>query len=135
MAELYDILRLRSEIFIVEQNCPYQDLDNKDQQSQHLLGINNGELISYVRLIPKGVSYDNNCSIGRVVTNQKYRGNGLGKELMHKAIKACRSLYGDCPIKISAQHYLLKFYNDLGFEAIGDTYLEDNFHHISIILN
>jgi ElaA protein len=130
--QLYSILQLRNEVFVVEQNCPYQDADNKDQKSYHLMGWIGEDLAAYVRLLPKGVSYDF-ISIGRVVTSPKYRNTGAGKALMNEAIDRCNALFGKQPIKIGAQLYLQKFYNDLGFNQTSEMYLEDNIPHIEML--
>lgn len=130
--ELYDILRLRSEVFVVEQQCIFLDMDDRDQQSHHLQGRLNGELIVSVRILPPGLAYVE-PSIGRVVGSPRHRGMGAGKSLMQEAIAATISLYGPQPIKIGAQQYLKKFYEDLGFEQCSDTYLEDDIPHIKMI--
>jgi ElaA protein len=132
--ELYNIIRLRVEVFVVEQDCPYQDLDFKDQESLHLMGYRESTLISYARLLPKGISYPNHCSIGRVVSDLKYRGHGIGRELMLEAIALCKQEFENDPIKISAQHYLLNFYRKLGFSEIGEIYPEDNIPHIAMVI-
>src|SRR6478672_11113950 len=103
--ELYAILRLRSEVFVVEQNCVFQDMDNKDQSSWHLMGWENNVLIAYTRIVPPGIAYEF-CSIGRVITSQAARGSGIGKLLMEKSIEEAKQLFGDVPIKIGAQLYL-----------------------------
>ena len=133
--ELYAILRLRAEVFVVEQDCPYQDLDNKDQESGHLMywTLDQRELMAYTRIVPKGVAYQNYTSIGRVVTSQKARGTGLGRRLMKTSIKRCLQNFPDLAIKISAQCYLLQFYKNLGFDPIGEPYLEDNIPHQAMI--
>ena len=133
--ELYHLLQLRSEVFVVEQNCVYQDIDNKDRHGFHLLGFIDSQLVACARILPKGISYSDYCSIGRVCTKQTHRQLGLGKELMQQAILHCHELYLDTKIKISAQSYLLKFYTELGFEAIGEEYLEDEIPHRAMILN
>lgn len=130
--QLYKILQLRNEVFIVEQNCPYQDTDNKDQQSFHLMGWINNDLAAYARLLPNGVSYEY-ISIGRVITSPKYRNSGAGKALMNEAIQRCEMLFGKQPIKIGAQLYLKRFYNNLGFLQTSDTYLEDGIAHIEML--
>lgn len=133
--ELYDIMWLRNEVFVVEQNCVYQDADYKDQKGWHYMGRNEeGTLIAYVRLLPPGVSYAE-PSIGRVLTNPAARGTGAGRLLMQNAIEECKALFGDVPIKIGAQYYLLKFYSSLGFVQTSDIYLEDNIEHIEMIRN
>lgn len=132
--EMYALLQLRAEVFVVEQNCVYQDLDNKDQEAFHVLGINeNGELMAYTRILPPGVSFPGFVSIGRVVNHLKVRGKGTGEALMEFSIKSCKLLFPGIPIKISAQTYLLKFYNDLGFKEVGEGYFEDGIPHIAMI--
>ena len=127
-------MKVRQEVFIVEQDCPYLDADGKDQAGFHLLGTDKkGDLLAYTRLLPKGVSYPEYCSIGRVLTSEKGRGKGAGKEIMLQSIAACKKLFPNQKIKISAQSYLNKFYTDLGFEATGESYLEDNIPHMAMI--
>ncbi len=133
--ELYDIMWLRNEVFVVEQNCVYQDADYKDQKGWHYMGVDDdGKLMAYVRLLPPGVSYEE-PSIGRVLTNPEARGTGAGRLLMQNAIEQCKALFGDVPIKIGAQYYLLKFYSSLGFVQTSDIYLEDDIEHIEMIRN
>ena len=132
--ELYEVLRLRAEIFVVEQDCVYQDLDNKDQSGHHLLGYDDeGDLVAYTRLLPKGISYEEYPSIGRVITSMKVRRNGAGKILMEKSIEEIERLFGVRPIKIGAQVYLDRFYRSLGFVPVGEEYLEDGIPHVSMI--
>ena len=132
--ELYAILQLRAEVFVVEQDCVYQDLDGKDQQGHHLLGFDDdGDLVAYTRLLGKGISYSEYPSIGRVITSIKVRRNGAGKILMEKSIAESERLFGESPIKISAQVYLDRFYRNLGFVPMGEEYLEDGIPHISMI--
>lgn len=133
VAELYAILQLRNEVFVLEQNCPYQDADNKDQKSLHFMGWDNDTLVAYTRIIPKGISYSE-ASIGRVVTNPKYRGTGAGKQLMQLSINHTLSQFNCNTIKIGAQLYLKKFYEQLGFVKCSDEYLEDNIPHIEMLL-
>lgn len=131
--QLYALLSLRQEIFIVEQDCPYLDTDGKDQASHHLMGFDEkGEMVTYTRLVPKGISYPEYVSIGRVVTSAKVRGKGLGKALMQESIDRCMAIFGKENIKISAQAHLRRFYEDLGFKPTGDAYLEDGIPHISM---
>lgn len=132
--ELYALLRLRTEVFVVEQNCVFQDMDNKDQACYHLMGWKENELVAYTRLVPEGVSYAGYPSIGRVVTAPAARGGGIGRILMEKSIEETRRLFGNGPIKIGAQLYLLKFYSSLGFEKTSDIYMEDGIEHIEMIL-
>ncbi len=131
---LYDIMVLRQEVFVVEQNCPYLDADGKDILSYHVCFYDKEQLIAYTRLVPKGVSYPSYCSIGRVVNHKKTRGKGIGKVLMEYSIEQCQSFFQDIPIKISAQVYLLDFYTNLGFAETGDRYLEDNIPHCAMIM-
>ena len=131
LQELYAILRLRTEVFVVEQNCVFQDMDNKDQQCYHLMGWKDGQLNAYTRLVPPGVSYKE-PSIGRVVTSPVARGNGTGKLLMEKSIEEIIQLYGKTPIKIGAQLYLKKFYESLGFSQTSNKYDEDGIDHIEM---
>lgn len=133
--ELYNIMWLRNEVFVVEQNCVYQDADYKDQKGWHLMGVDEqGKLMAYVRLLPPGVSYKE-PSIGRVVTNPAARGKGAGRELMEMAIQQCEELFGKLDIKIGAQLYLFNFYTSLGFKQTSEIYLEDNIEHIEMIRN
>ena len=138
--ELYDIMALRQEIFVIEQNCPYLDADGKDLKGWHLMGRQisddntEGVLVVYTRLLPKGVSYDDYASIGRVVSSASVRGSGAGKILMQQSIEMMEKLYPNQPVKIGAQTYLLKFYESLGFESTGEEYLEDDIPHTSMIL-
>jgi ElaA protein len=128
--ELYKILQLRNEVFVVEQNCSYQDCDGKDLKAHHFSAWDNGVLVAYTRLLPKGVSYDAGASIGRVLTSPKVRGQKLGKELMQKSIDKIYELYGQMPIIIGAQLYLKRFYESFDFVQQGEGYLEDNIPHI-----
>jgi ElaA protein len=132
--ELYEILRLRSEVFVVEQNCVFLDMDDKDQFSLHLQGRIDGKLAAGVRILPPGLSYDE-PSIGRVVSSPLFRRKGVGIELMKTAIKETISLYGDVAIKIGAQLYLKNFYESFGFLQCSETYLEDDIPHIKMIRN
>jgi ElaA protein len=133
--ELYDIMALRQEVFIVEQNCPYLDADGKDPRAWHLLGRDDtGRLIAYTRLLPVGVSYPEYTSIGRVVSAPGVRGTGAGKALMVKSIEMTRHLFGPGPIKIGAQSYLLRFYESFGFRSTGEEYLEDGIPHTKMVL-
>ncbi len=131
--ELYDMMVLRQEVFVVEQDCPYVDADNKDQKSHHLMVYPQlNDLGAYTRIVEPGVSYDE-VSIGRVITAPKYRGTGLGVELMDLSIKVTESVYGKSSIRISAQEHLQKFYNKFGFEKVSEVYLEDNIPHIEML--
>lgn len=132
-AELYAIMRLRSEVFVVEQNCVYLDADNKDQSSYHLAGWLDGHLVAYCRLLPPELAFKE-ASIGRVISNPKFRRTGAGREMMPVAIQFTRSLFQTIPIRIGAQRYLEKFYQSFGFQPEGDEYLEDGIPHIEMIL-
>jgi ElaA protein len=131
--ELYAILQLRGEVFVVEQNCVYQDMDNKDLRAWMLMGWEEGKLLAHTRLLPPGLSYEE-ASIGRVVSSPSARGRGIGRELMIKSIESVYILYGQGPIRIGAQLYLQSFYASLGFRPEGDIYLEDNIQHIIMYL-
>jgi ElaA protein len=131
--ELYDILRLRSEVFVVEQNCAFLDMDNKDQIAYHTMGWLGSELVATTRLFNVDQSYQGYQSIGRVVGSPRHRGIGIGKELMNFSIQECEKLFGKGPIKIGAQLYLKKFYSELGFEQSGEIYFEDLIEHIPMI--
>ncbi len=126
--ELYEIIKLRNEVFVVEQNCVFQDADDKDQGCFHLLGWVNNNLAAYARLVPPGHIYTY-PSIGRIITSPKYRRFGFGKQLLEKSIAACEKLYGKQTIKIGAQLYLKKFYEGFGFVQAGDGYDEDGIPH------
>ncbi len=132
--ELYALLRLRSEVFVVEQNCVFLDMDNKDQESLHLMGFLNEQLVAYTRLMPAGLVYDL-PSIGRVVTSASVRGSGTGRLLMQKSIEEIRKISGQSPIKIGAQLYLKDFYSSLGFAQTSGIYLEDGIEHIEMVLS
>lgn len=132
--ELYEILRLRSEVFVVEQNCVFLDMDDKDQFSLHLQGRIDGKLAAVVRILPPGLAYAE-PSIGRVVSSPLFRRKGVGIELMNTAIQETISLHGNIPIKIGSQLYLKKFYESFGFLQCSETYLEDDIPHIKMIRN
>ena len=134
VVELYELMKLRLEIFVVEQNCPYQDADGKDLKSLHLMGYSNdGVLIAYCRILPAGVSYAE-VSIGRVISSSLVRGSGAGKQLMKEALKCIQQKFGNSSVRISAQSYLLKFYESFGFRSIGKEYLEDDIPHMEMLL-
>lgn len=130
--ELYSILKLRNEVFVVEQNCVFQDADDKDPRCYHLMGMVRNHLAAYARLVPAGVSYKN-ISIGRIVTSPDYRSMGAGKALMKEAISQCKALYNEQTIKIGAQLYLKNFYESFGFKQTSDVYDEDGIPHIEMI--
>lgn len=129
--ELYELLRLRNEVFVVEQKCIFLDQDNKDQNCHHLLGMDNGVLIAYTRIVPPGLSYDY-PSIGRVVVSPAGRGKSYGNALMRKSIQILEDLYGLSAIRIGAQLYLKTFYESFGFEQSSEVYDEDGIDHIEM---
>ena len=130
--ELYDILQLRSEVFVVEQDCVYQDIDSKDQKALHIIGYKNDRVVAYTRIFKPGDYFDL-ASIGRVVVSQKERDNKYGYDIMNTSIKAIRDNFNESTIKISAQCYLKKFYNNLEFKQVGVEYLEDGIPHIAMV--
>ncbi|HEY0031501.1 MAG TPA: GNAT family N-acetyltransferase [Bacteroidia bacterium] len=133
VTELYAIMQLRAEVFIVEQNCPYQDADGKDLKSFHLMGYDeNRKLIVFARILPQNVSYAE-VSIGRVVASPSVRGTGAGKLLMEQSLKEIETLFGKVPVRIGAQEYLKKFYEGFGFIQTSESYLEDNIPHIEML--
>jgi len=131
--ELYTILKLRSEVFIIEQHCNYQDVDGKDLKCHHLMAWDGDNLVAYTRILPPGISFVE-ASIGRVLTSPKYRGIGAGITLMQKSIKKVYETYGNQHIRIGAQLYLKKFYESFGFVKDSDEYLEDEIPHIEMLL-
>ncbi|TLP80712.1 GNAT family N-acetyltransferase [Maribacter sp. ACAM166] len=132
--ELYSLLQLRSDIFVVEQDCVYQDLDGKDSKALHILGMMNGKVVAYTRIFKPG-DYFKESSIGRVAVHKEHRKIGYGKEIMDASIKAVEEIFHKNKIKLSAQTYLTKFYNELGFKSIGEGYLEDGIPHIQMVKN
>jgi ElaA protein len=131
--DLYQILRLRSEVFVVEQDCVYQDIDNKDQNAIHIYYKENDEIVAYTRIFKPGYYYEN-PSIGRVVVSKKNRGKYLGKKVMMDSIEYIKQNIKGEKIELSAQKYLDNFYKDLGFYKIGEDYLEDGIPHQRMIL-
>lgn len=130
--ELYNMLQLRSEVFVVEQDCVYQDIDGKDDKALHVLGVKNGKIVAYTRLFKAG-DYFENASIGRVVVSEIERKNKYGYDIMEASIAAIKIHFNTHIIKISAQCYLEKFYNNLGFKAVGSSYLEDGIPHVAML--
>jgi len=130
--ELYALLKLRSEVFVVEQNCVFLDQDDKDQKCHHLLLYSGDELVGYSRLVPAGLSYPE-MAIGRVITSLSARGKGLGKVVMELCIDYCQRLFGKGSIRLGAQTYALGFYASLGFIADGEVYDEDGIEHIEMV--
>ena len=131
--ELYHIMELRNRIFVVEQQCVYNDTDLRDLSCIHLFSYSDKALVAYARIVPPGISY-NEPSIGRVACDPTFRRKGLGTELMYKAIALTRTLYPDQSIKISAQSYLIDFYRKMGFQLNSEEYLEDGIPHVEMIL-
>ncbi len=134
LQQLYDIMVLRQQVFVVEQHCPYLDADGKDPQAHHLLGLQNGALRSYARLLPPGSDYPDYAALGRIVTHPSARQKGLGRDLLRRALSEVTSLYGPVGVKISAQTYLIRFYESFGFAKVGEEYLEDDIPHIGMVL-
>jgi len=132
--KLYEILQLRSKIFVIEQKCLYQDLDNLDQNAYHILVEKNNKLIGYSRIIKKGELFPKFCSIGRVLVDKEEREKKTGDDLVDYCVKTAKKLFDKDPIKISAQSYLIKFYKKHGFKYKGDDYLEDGIPHSAMFL-
>jgi ElaA protein len=132
VSELYAIMQLRNEVFVVEQDCVYQDADDKDLSSWHFMGWQGEKLAAYTRILPPGLAYPE-PSIGRVVTSPAARRSGLGRELMERSVTALIQLFGEQPVRIGAQVYLTQFYTSLGFQPQGDTYDEDGIEHIQMV--
>lgn len=131
--ELYEILKLRMAVFVVEQNCPYQDIDDKDKHSHHLICLQNDELAGYLRIVQKGISYEE-VSIGRVIVAPEFRNKGIATKLLNHAIGFIADSLGETSIRISAQSHLQKLYGSVGFQPIGEEYLEDDIPHIEMVL-
>lgn len=130
--ELYKILQLRSEVFVVEQDCVYQDIDYKDQKALHIIGFKNNEVVAYTRIFKSG-DYFKEASIGRVVVKASERKYGYGKVIMEASIKAVEENLKETKIHISAQEYLINFYSSLGFKQVGEGYLEDGIPHVGML--
>lgn len=130
--ELYSLLQLRSEVFVVEQNCVYQDIDGKDMKALHLLGFNEDVLVAYTRCFAPG-DYFKEASIGRVIVKENYRKFGFGHEILQASVKEIENRYNTSKIKLSAQQYLTNFYEFHGFIKTGKGYLEDGIPHIAMI--
>lgn len=139
--QLYDFLKLRIDVFVVEQTCYYPDLDSdknqldRDKETLHVLGYQNNTLVAYLRILATGQSYDNYISIGRVAIAKQARGTGLGHELMKEALNLCQQYFADQNIKISAQQHLSNFYQQHGFKQVSEMYLEDGIPHIPMVKN
>lgn len=130
--ELYSILQLRAEVFVVEQDCPYNDVDGKDEKCGHLWAVLDDKVIACTRIVPPGVSYGE-ASIGRVASHADYRHLKLGHQLMSHSLQIIENLYSETCVRISAQYYLKKFYEKIGFGQVSEEYLEDNIPHIEML--
>ncbi|MDS0524800.1 GNAT family N-acetyltransferase [Clostridium sp. SHJSY1] len=130
--DMYKILRLRSEVFVIEQECIYEDCDGKDEKSYHLYLKNNGQIIAYLRILPKNISYKE-MSIGRVVVKKSYRGHSIASDMLKRAIQFIEKELNETEIRISAQAHLINFYGNLGFKQTSDKYLEDGIPHIEML--
>jgi ElaA protein len=130
--ELYALLRLRAEVFVVEQNCVFQDMDGSDEQAMHLLGLQGDPLVAYARCFNAGVKFKE-ASIGRVITHTSLRGTGVGHALMRQAIGSMQMVWGAQPIRIGAQARLEKFYEQHGFAKASEPYMEDGIPHIEML--
>jgi len=132
--ELYDILKLRVDVFVVEQECFYPELDDLDRHSetQHIFLYQQDKISAYLRILPAGTTYPEHCSIGRVVIAEAYRGKGLAHELIELGINTCKGAFSDCKLKISAQEHLSSFYQMHHFVICSEMYLEDGIPHISM---
>lgn len=130
--ELYKLLRVRNEVFVVEQDCVYQDCDNKDYEAYHLFCEDECEIIGCLRILNRGVSYEE-MSIGRVLVKEKYRHTGISREMMLKALKFIEEELMETEVRISAQVYIKKFYENAGFKVVSEEYLEDNIPHVQML--
>lgn len=131
--KLYEILQVRTEVFVVEQECAYLEVDGKDRHSFHLYKEENGEVVAYARLLPAGVSY-NEPSIGRVLVKEEFRGRGFASELVKRGLAFIHDEWGEQTVKIQAQEYLQEFYGSFGFRVVTETYLDDGIPHVDMIL-
>jgi len=135
LEEFHDIIALRIQIFIIEQNCPYQEVDGKDKLAHHLFFKNEmDEIIAVTRILPQGISYEE-VAIGRVVVHEEYRGTGLGNQLMADSMNFVRNKYGEVPVRLSAQKHLENYYGNHGFKSTGKEYLEDGIPHVEMLYN
>jgi ElaA protein len=132
--QVYAVLAARVAVFVVEQNCPYQDLDGLDGVAEHLIAWSGADVAGYLRVLGPGTRFDD-PSIGRIITTQPFRGSGLGREVVAKGIERTRQLYPGRPVRISAQRYLEKFYGEFGFVVASQPYLEDDIPHIEMVLS
>ena len=129
--ELYEILQLRSAVFVVEQNCLYEDIDGRDKKAYHVLGLAKKELVAYTRMFPAGDPFQN-AVIGRVAVKSSCRKAGYGKMIMLASLKYIKSVWQVSGIELSAQTYLKRFYQELGFSEVGEEYLEDGIPHVKM---
>ncbi len=135
LEEFHDIIALRIQIFIIEQNCPYQEVDGKDKLAHHLFFKNEmDEIIAVTRILPQGISYEE-VAIGRVVVHEEYRGTGLGNQLMADSMDFVKDKYGEVPVRLSAQKHLENYYGNHGFKSTGKEYLEDGIPHVEMLYN
>ena len=130
--ELYEILKLRAEVFVVEQDCPYQDLDDKDKFAYHLFIEDNDTVIALLRILPEGISFED-MAIGRLIVKEPYRGQGISRMMMKKAIEFIINDLNKTKIRLSGQAYLIDFYESLGFKKVSDVYLEDGIDHYEFL--
>ncbi|PFV82902.1 GNAT family N-acetyltransferase [Bacillus sp. AFS059628] len=131
--EQYNILRERTSVFVVEQNCAYEEIDGKDLNSYHVFKEEKERIITYLRIVPAGIAYEE-ISFGRVLVKKEHRGQGIAKELVNVALDFIQNELKEDTIKIQAQEYLHEFYSSFGFKSVSETYLEDNIPHIDMIL-
>ena len=131
LRDLYALLQLRERVFVVEQNCPYLELDGLDEHCLHIVGRQSDKIVATTRILPPGLKYTE-ASIGRVVTSQEVRGSGIGRSLMKATLDAVVEHHGPCPIRLSAQSYLISFYESFGFVRVSEEYLEDNIPHVDM---
>ena len=130
--EVHDLYQLRAAVFVVEQDCPFQDVDGADPMSWHLLGMRDAELVAYARFVPAGIKFAE-PSIGRVITAEAVRGTGLGRQLMNEALARSDALWPGQPVRIGAQHRLERFYQSLGFVTVSQPYIEDGIPHVEML--
>jgi ElaA protein len=134
LQELYQIIEARERVFVVEQKLSYVDCDHFDQKALHLMGIQDGKIVAYLRAFPPGVK-GKEASFGRVLVLKDARGYGMGKDLTSNGLNKIKETFGDVPVRISAQAYLEKFYSGFGFKTVSDVYLEENIPHLKMIRN
>ncbi|HLU80612.1 MAG TPA: GNAT family N-acetyltransferase [Flavobacteriaceae bacterium] len=131
-SELYEILRLRAAVFVVEQNCVYQDIDSKDQNALHILGYHKNEIVAYARCFAPG-AYFKEAAIGRILVKSNHRGEGWGHKMVSESVQAVIENFNTTSIRISAQEYLVDFYKSHGFKTVGEGYLEDGIPHVAMV--